>query len=494
MDGTSDLTRLKSYKTNIERKPISLRTFIVLFLTSYSIHMLIVVLFINQPIALDDMFQYDMLARSIKEGSGFRWYAKADVEVLRPYYAQFLDLDHLDFPENGLKTAFRAPGYPVLLALLYYFVPDAFRFMLARFVQAGLAALLAPIVVIFSRQLGFSTTTCLLAGLGISFYPILLFYPIGLASENLYIPLGLISVLLIYFSTRKKSLRWVVLAGVVCGITMLTRSIFLFFVLLSAVWLFFFNPYQKGAFFLFLLTAFGFCLPWSIRNSIVMGNPSFVENNLGYNLFIGYHPEGDGGFVSRIAILPMNILDDGERERVCLQQAIEFITAHPVESIHRVLIRTVKFLGPEDREFFYFYSNNLVGVISQPWLLITYSLLIIPWGSTLIFGIGGLWLSRHHPLTLLSFFFLIGYGLPHLFIIAEPRFHLAWVPLLLPYAVHGWLFKGKILSPPIFKKGNFLILIVLMIVMAVFLFGIFMNMEKLMLLMQVGGNELRFSY
>lgn len=494
MDGTSVLTRLKSYKTNIEQKTFTRLQLVFLFSVSFFIHLFIVVLFINQPIALDDMFQYDMLARSIKEGNGFRWYAKADVEILRAYYAQFLDMDHLDFPEKGLKTAFRAPGYPVFLSILYYFISDASRFMLTRFVQAGLAALLAPLVVVFSRQLGFSKKACLLACFGISFYPILLFYPIGLASENLYIPLGLLSVLLIYFSTQKRSLGWVVLPGVVCGITMLTRSIFSVFVLLSAVWLFFFNPYQKKAVFLFLLTAFGFCLPWSIRNSIIMGKPSFVENSLGYNMFIGYHPEGDGGFVSKIAILPMNILDDGEREMMCLQQAFEFIRGQPVESMQRVLIRAVKFLGPEDREFFYFYSNNLIGVFSQPWLLIIYSLLIIPWGLTLIFGISGLWLSRNHPLTLLSFLFLIGYGLPHLFIIAEPRFHLAWVPLLLSYAVHGWLLKGKILSPPMFKKENLLILIVLMIVMAAFLSGIFMNMDKLMLIMQVGGNELRFSY
>lgn len=33
----------------------------------------------NLGIGLDDMFQYDMLARSIASGNGFRWYAEDDL-------------------------------------------------------------------------------------------------------------------------------------------------------------------------------------------------------------------------------------------------------------------------------------------------------------------------------------------------------------------------------------------------------------------------------
>jgi hypothetical protein len=34
-------------------------------------------------IGLDDMFQYDMLARSLVAGNGFRWYAQEDLEPAR---------------------------------------------------------------------------------------------------------------------------------------------------------------------------------------------------------------------------------------------------------------------------------------------------------------------------------------------------------------------------------------------------------------------------
>lgn len=493
MDSPSNSTRLEHFKSNIGGLSFQ-KLLILLFIGSFLIHVIIIIIFINQPIALDDMFQYDMLARSLKDGNGFRWYSKADVEILRPYYSQFLDIDHLPFPVNGLETAFRAPGYPFFLALLYLFVPESFRFILARLVQAGLAAVLAPLAALLSHQVGFSRKVSVLSAVGISFYPILLFYPIGLASENLYILLGFLSVISIHLSTKKKSWGWVILAGLLCGTTMFTRSIFAVFTALSGLWLYRFSPLKKKASLIFLLTAFGLCLPWSIRNSIIMRKPAFVENSIGYNLFIGYHPEGDGGFVSQIAILPMNILDDGERERFCMQQAVEFIRQNPIESARRIFARLVKFIGPEDREFFYFYSNNLVGAIPQPWLALIYSLLVIPWGSTLIFGTIGLWQMRDRKVILLVILFLLGYGLPHLFIIAEPRFHLAWVPVLIPFAIYGWESRSKIHWKPFLRREILILIGLLLLISLIFISGFVMNFPRLISILSDGGNKLYFSY
>jgi hypothetical protein len=90
------------------------------------------------------MYQYDMIARSLSKGSGYRWYSSSDVQVLEPYYSKIVDLSKIKFPENGFLTTFRAPGYPVFLAGLYSLVPSSSRFILARLVQASLLALLTP--------------------------------------------------------------------------------------------------------------------------------------------------------------------------------------------------------------------------------------------------------------------------------------------------------------------------------------------------------------
>ncbi len=470
------------------------RLLLWLFAGSLIVHVLIVGIFIYQPIALDDMYQYDMLARSIQNGEGFRWYSKADVEVLRPYYASFLDLDRLEFPANGLKTTFRAPGYPFFLAFIYLLTSASNRFIFARLGQAALAAALAPGAAILGHQLGLSKRALILAATGISLYPILLFYPIGLVSENLYIPLGLFSIILICLAARKKSTGWLILAGLACGALMLTRSIFMIFVSLAGLWMGRYSPLKKKAGLVFLLAAFGICLPWSIRNSALMHKPAFVENSLGYNLFIGYHPQGDGGFVSRVAILPMNILDDGEREADCLQQARVFIRHNPLEAARRVIVRLVKFIGPEDREFFFFYGNNLLGRIPQPWLALIYLLLLLPWAAVLLFGTIGLWLTKAQPVTKIVLLLLISYGLPHLFIIAEPRFHLAWVPVILPFAVHGWMSRKAIFLKPPFIRDNFILTLLIVLVLSLIISGFILNFPALQAIMGPGGNELHLSY
>ena len=178
MSSTSVFTRLKILKITLGELSFP-KLLTLLFIGSFLFHLIPVSIFINQPIALDDMFQYDMLARSLKEGNGFHWYSKADVEVLRPYYSQFLDIDHLPFPAEGLETTFRAPGYPFFLALFYLLVPESFRFILARLVRSVWRPLLLQLTALFCHQIGFPKKVGILSAVGMSFYPILLFYPSG---------------------------------------------------------------------------------------------------------------------------------------------------------------------------------------------------------------------------------------------------------------------------------------------------------------------------
>ena len=440
------------------------------------------------------MFQYDMLARSIKEGQGFRWYTKADIDILRPYYSQFLDLEHLNFPEEGLITTFRAPGYPFFLAIIYWFVSNTSHFIAARLVHAFFAAILAVLVALIAYNLGLSQKASILSAVGTSLYPILLFYPVGLASENLYIFLGCLLFFFIFQCGKRSGWHWIITAGLCAAVTILTRSIFSVFVLLSAVWIGYYSIYKKRAAIAFLLIAFGLTIPWSVRNSILMHKPAFVENNASYNLFIGYHPEGDGGFVSEIAILPMSILDDGERDTYCFDQAINFIREDPMEALRRVFFRWFKFIGPEDREFFYFYSNNLVGRITQPWLMVIYSLLFFPWLATLFLGLLGLFKFKNQKIFILAILFFVGYTFPHLLILAEPRFHLALVPILMPFAVYGWRNRSILSSGKFFRKTNAWFPVTLILVAGSFITGFFLNLPKLISILGENGNKLFFSY
>src|SRR5215208_2102802 len=118
-----------------------------IFIVALVLRLIPVILARGLGIGLDDMFQYDMLARSIASGNGFRWYAQEDLNQL----AAFVDFDLSSVKEydpiRGIPTSFRAPLYPTFLALVYFFSGTGFsRFFAARLAQAILfGAPLAPL-------------------------------------------------------------------------------------------------------------------------------------------------------------------------------------------------------------------------------------------------------------------------------------------------------------------------------------------------------------
>lgn len=463
------------------------------FFIALAVHLAILLPLINLPIALDDMYQYDMLARSLKSGNGFRWYSAADMVVLEPYYSRFLDLDAMDFPALGIPTAFRAPGYPFFLAGLYSLTTQTFHVSIARISQAILAALLAPISFFIGRRIRLTSHQALVTAILMGFYPILLFYPLGLASENLYIPLCALSTLLLSWLPEKPGFGRLVLAAMMLGLTMFTRSIFLPYTFFAALWLYCFHPRKHIAGIILFLAAIALCLPWALRNTQLMGRPAFVENSLGYNLFIGYHPEGDGGFVSSIAIQPMHILSDRERDAVCMEAAREFIRQSPGVALARVAARAFKFFGPETREFIFFYSNNLAGVLPAGLLIFIFLILTLPWCLVLFFGLQGLISIRSEPFFWLVLALLSGYALPHLLIISEPRFHLALVPVLLPLAVKGWG-QSRMRNFTSTSRADKLGTIVSLGLIVFILIGVILSLKDFLPLLAPAGNTLYLPY
>src|SRR5678816_498745 len=86
-----------------------------IYIVALVLRLIPVILARGLGIGLDDMFQYDMLARSIVTGNGYRWYAQEDLNQL----ASFVDFDLSTVKEYdpvlGIPTSFRAPLYPACL-------------------------------------------------------------------------------------------------------------------------------------------------------------------------------------------------------------------------------------------------------------------------------------------------------------------------------------------------------------------------------------------
>jgi len=410
-------------------------------------------------IGLDDMFQYDMLARSLASGNGFRWYAREDLNQL----ASFVNFDLSSVkeydPVRGIPTSFRAPLYPAFLAIVYFLSGTGFsRFFAARLAQAILlGAPLAPLTYFVSKKLfsplrvgegsGLrSERAARISAWIVACYPMLLVYPLGLGTENPFFILLLTSFFFLLSSIDKPAtlnpstgLRaGFLLSGFFLGLTALTRSVILPFVGLAILWAWFILKQRRGA----TVMAVTFALtiaPWGIRNSLLHHRLTGIETSMGYNLYLGYYPKGNGSFVFGPSLDLLTILDDAERDKIGAQKALEFIKAQPERFIPLAINRLGFFFGLEKRVLMYFYGNNIIGYIPLPLLLTISAILLLPFVFISISAGFGLAYLRWKPEHILLCLLLTGYILPHVLILSEDRFHLALVPYIAILAAQVWV-------------------------------------------------------
>ena len=490
---------------------LSLKSFAFrIFIVALVLRLIPVILARGLGIGLDDMFQYDMLARSLAAGNGFRWYAQEDLNQL----AAFVDFDLSSVKEYdpvlGIPTSFRAPLYPTFLAIVYFFNGTDFsRFFAARLAQAiVLGAPLAPLTYwvgqrLFSlspfwkgeREKSYEKAARLAAWI-VACYPILLIYPLGLGTENPFFLLLLASFFFILLSIEQPSASRLLLSGIFLALTTLTRSVILPFAFTAFCLLLFL--YRKQA----ILAIVSFLLvisPWIIRNSLLHQKMTAIETSMGYNLYLGYHPQGNGSFVFGPSLDLLTILDDAERNRIGTQKAIEFIRAQPERFIPLAINRLGFFFGLEKRVLMYFYGNNLLGYVPLPLLLTISAILLLPFVVISISAAFGLAYLRWRPEHILLVLLFFGYTLPHVFILSEDRFHLALVPYLAILAAHVWVhgsapLRARWQESPVGKWIVSLAIFAAFLLVANWGFELVRDADKIAQLLGPNGNQSHFPY
>ena len=426
-----------------------------IFLLALVLRLMPVLLFPHLGIGID-MFQYDMLARSLAAGNGFRWFAPADAALLAPYLD--LDVNALGLDPRGMLTTFRAPLYPAFLALVYMVFgvgPD--RFFSARVIQASLGALLAPMTYVAALRILENSNwshrvverSARGAAVIVASYPMLVLFPLGLATENLFflLLLGASSALLalsrqpsqsndVGRSQRLES-ALAVLAGVLLGMSALTRSVVLPFALLALFWIWL-DLRRPRATVLAALALACTLVPWITRNSLLSDRLTGIETSMGYNLYLGYHPESTGTFTFGPSLDLLSILDDRLREQVGTEEAVEFIRENPGRFPYLALRRLGHFFDLEWRAFMYFYDNGFLGALSPPVLLLILNLLALPFAFVACSAVFGAASMPRSAQTTLVMLLVVAYLLPHVFILSEERFHLALIPFFAILAATAW--------------------------------------------------------
>ena len=409
-----------------------------IYLVALALRLIPILITRGLGIGLDDMFQYDMLARSLASGNGFRWYAQEDLKLLEPYVDFDLSTAKEYDPRYGMYTSFRAPLYPAFLAVVYFFNGlDFSRFFAARLAQAILlGAPLAPLTYFVSRRLfpGLEKAAKISAWV-VACYPMLLVYPLGLGTENLFFVLLLSSFLFLLKSIEFPAAFNFLLSGLLLALTALTRSVILPFAGLTFVVLFFGN--RRNAL-IFLAAFLAVVSPWIIRNSLLHHKLTLIETSMGYNLYLGYHPEGNGSFMFGPSLDLLTMMDDAERDSVGTQKALEFIGAQPERFLPLALNRLGYFFGLEKRVLMYFYSNNIIGFIPKPALMTVSAVLLLPFVFVSTSAMLGFAHLKRTPWAIFLTLLFASYILPHVFILSEDRFHLALIPFFTILASYFW--------------------------------------------------------
>ncbi|HUE97703.1 MAG TPA: hypothetical protein VMN99_00535, partial [Anaerolineales bacterium] len=239
--------------------------------------------------------------------------------------------------------------------------------------------------------------------------------------------------------------------------------------------------------------------PWIIRNSLLHQKLTGIETSMGYNLYLGYHPQGNGSFVFGPSLDLLTILDDAERDRIGTAKAVEFIKAQPERFIPLAINRLGFFFGLEKRVLMYFYSNNIIGYVPPPLLLTISAVLLLPFVFISLSAIFGLAYLRWKPEHILLILLLMGYILPHVFILSEDRFHLALVPYIASLAAQVWVngfapLRVRSYETPTGKMMAGLVLFAAFLLVANWGFELIRDADKISQLLGPNGNQSHFPY
>lgn len=220
-------------------------------------------------------------------------------------------LDALYYDELAMKIAsgnliqneafFMGPLYPYLLGSIYFIFGHSL--IIPRIFQMLLGLMTSYLAFILGRKIyGFNIIGYIAAFL-ITTYKPLIFFEQTLLMEVLVSFMILLSIYTLLLAAEKKCKPYFILAGIVLGLTVLTRGNLLLTAFPIAVWIFVCMKDKISSrqaiisSIIFILSVFIGILPATLHNYIAEKDFVLITSNAGINLYIGNNEKSDGEFV-----------------------------------------------------------------------------------------------------------------------------------------------------------------------------------------------------
>ncbi len=256
---------------------------------------------------------------------------------------------------NGIPYAYRPPGYPFFLMLIYEIFGQSPRLGAAFNVLFGTAT----VYLIYKFASKFMNEKIAgYAAIILAFFPSQILFVNKLASETLFTMLLFLALYVMVLGLDKKRAVMLLLCGIVLGLAALTKGIALAFVFVPLIYILLYLKWSPAAIRNALFMVLGFLLvvvPWMTRNYVQKGSFS-IATQTGINLLIGNAP-GSGMGWNQTVTEEFDIDDPArqvEIDRQARNMAWEYIKDNPAGFVKRGILK----LG-------YYYAVDMEGVWNE---------------------------------------------------------------------------------------------------------------------------------
>jgi 4-amino-4-deoxy-L-arabinose transferase-like glycosyltransferase len=347
-----------------------------------------------------DEVDYDHIAVSLMHGHGFS--------------------DHVPFVEKvDHPTAFRAPGQPVFIALVYLVTGP--RPVAVEIVQAMLLAALPFLCAQIGRRIGLSPIAANLGATIAALHPILSYAATTLYPSVLTTVALTCGIWLCWETIERNQARWAVAAGASFGIAAAATTTFAPVALLAAL-IIAFRRRMKLA---ILVAVIGLApsATWMVRNQIVLHDFTLATNG-GYNLELGANDDATPRSGNWITLYPKWELGEVKADALLREQAERWIHMHHTHYLELSILRAFAAFDSTGRP-------RTQGVNSGSGAEIAGYLLL----PIVLAGFFGLFLYWRSPIAWVTAGALALVILSSALTLAKPRFRLPVDPALCVFAV-----------------------------------------------------------
>jgi 4-amino-4-deoxy-L-arabinose transferase-like glycosyltransferase len=190
------------------------------------------------------------------------------------------------YSDSDKPAVDRGPVYPYAISLLFT-LSGSTDYKVVQIFQAFLFGVTGLFVFLFVKYVS-CKRTAVIAQILFSIHPMFIWYTSLIWIETTHTFLITLTAYILIRVYHKLSLWWMICLGIALGLTILTKSVLLFFPILI-VPIFYFRWKKEGLRFalITLLVAYLLIIPWSLRNYKVTNDLIPVHTLLGLNLIQG---------------------------------------------------------------------------------------------------------------------------------------------------------------------------------------------------------------